>query len=314
MKKHLSVLSLFALAGLLVAACTPAATAVPTPAATEAPTAVNDLLASIMERGTLVVSTDPNYAPQSVLKADGARTAGTKCASDQLTAGELEGFDIVVAVELGQRLGVETCFVTPSWDTITAGSWGDRWDISVGSMTITTARQEILDFTTPYYYTPAQFAAAQDAGIASLEDLNGKAICVGTATTYESWLSGDMEGLGLPESSIYAQPPTGVTVVPLETDQECAQAIASGRTDFVAYLTSGTVVDQNIAAGAPVVKVGSPVYSEDLSVAVDKTHKLDRASLVGKLDEAVKAMHADGTLSQLSMKWFEADLTHAPSP
>jgi polar amino acid transport system substrate-binding protein len=301
MKKLTLGLSLLVAASLLLAACQPA-----TP---EAPT---DLLDQIQTRGTLVVSTDPNYAPQSVLKEGGARTAGTKCASDQLTAGELEGFDIDVAVELGKRLSVETCFVTPSWDTITAGSWADRWDISVGSMTITTARQKVLSFTTPYYYTPAQFAAAKDAGISTLDDLNGQAICVGTATTYESWLNGDMEGLGLPESSIYAHAPTGVTVVPLESDQECAQAIAAGRTDFAAYLTSATVVDQNIADGVPVVKVGSPVYSEDLSVAIDKSHSLDITSLVAKLDEAVKAMHADGTLAKLSNTWFGVDLTQAP--
>lgn len=297
--------SLLAAAVVLLAAC-----AAPTPAP---PTAVPDLLGQIQTRGTIRVSTDPNYAPQSVLKSDGKRTEGTKCASDQLTSGELEGFDIDVAVELGKRLGVETCFVTPSWDTITAGSWADQWDISVGSMTITTARQKVLYFTTPYYYTPAQFAAAKDAGIKSLDDLSGKAVCVGTATTYESWLNGDLAGLGLPESSLYAKAPTGIKVVPLETDQECAQAIAAGRTDFAAYLTSVTVVDQNIAAGVPVIKVGSPVFSEDLSVAIDRSHKLDPTSLVSKLDEAVKAMHADGTLSKLSKHWFNADLTQAPT-
>ena len=301
MKKLYLIVTVLAATALLIAACGPAATAAPT-----------TLLEKIQQRGTLVVSTDPNYAPQSVLKADGKRTEGTKCASDQLTAGELEGFDIDTAVELGKRLGVETCFATPSWDAITAGNWGNQWDISVGSMTITTARQAILSFTTPYYYTPAQFAAAADAGLASLDDLAGQAVCVGASTTYESWLNGDMEGLGLPDSSIYAQAPAGVTVVPLETDQECAQAIAAGRTDFVAYLTSATVVDQNISQGVPVVKVGSPVYSEDLSVAVDKSHTLPIDTLAAKLDEAVKAMHADGTLSKLSNTWFGEDLTQAP--
>lgn len=265
-----------------------------------------DWLGQVTQRGTLVVSTDPNYAPQSVLKQGGTRNANSKCSSDQLTSGELEGFDIDVAVELGKRLGVETCFATPSWDTITAGNWGDRWDISVGSMTITTARQKALNFTTPYYYTPAQFAVAKDAGINSIADLSGKSVCVGTATTYEDWLGGK---LGIPASNIYAQPPANVTVVPLDTDQACAQAIASGRKDFVAYLTSATVVDQNIAQGVPVVKLGSPVYSENLAVAIDKAHTLDVTTFDSKLDDAVKAMHIDGTLTSLSMKWFKADLT-----
>jgi polar amino acid transport system substrate-binding protein len=298
-RRTLALLSVAA-AALLVAACGQAAP--------------SDLLGQIMDRGTIVVSTDPNYAPQSVLKADGARTGGTQCAADELTAGEMEGFDVDTAVEIGNRLGVETCFATPTWDAITAGNWGGQWDISVGSMTITTARQEILNFTTPYYYTPAQFAASTASGITTLQGLNGQAICVGTATTYESFLNGDFEALGLPESSIYAQPPTGITVVPLETDQECAQAIAAGRTDFVAYLTSGTVVAQNVASGVPVIPVGLPVYSEDLSVAIDKAHTLDSSSLVARLNEIVQAMHDDGTLSQFSLKWFEVDLTQDPNP
>ncbi|MBM4422779.1 MAG: transporter substrate-binding domain-containing protein [Chloroflexi bacterium] len=302
MKKLNIAVSLLVVAAFVLVACGGGAT--------EAP---KDLLGQIMARGTLVVSTDPNYAPQSVAKPDGKRTEGTKCASDQLTAGELEGFDVDVALELGKRLGVETCFVTPGWDLITAGSWADKWDISVGSMTITTGRQQVLHFTSPYYYTPAQFAAAADSGIASLDDIANQPVCVGVATTYESYLNKKFDDLGLPESSIYAQPPEGVTVIPLTSDQDCAQSIGAGRTDFQVYLTSGTVVDQNIASGVPVVKVGSPVYSEDLSVAIDKSHSLDPTSLVSKLDEAVKAMHTDGTLAKLSNQWFGIDLTQAPN-
>jgi ABC-type amino acid transport substrate-binding protein len=154
-------------------------------------------------------------------------------------------------------------------------------------------------------------AAAADAGITSLDDLAGQAICAGTATTNETWLSGGE--LGLPASSIYAQPPADITVVSLETDQECAQAIAAGRTDFVAYSTSETVVDSNIANGVPVIKVGDPVYSEDLSVAIDKSHSLPIDTLVAEIDSIVQALHTDGTLSQLSTTWFGADLTQAPN-
>lgn len=285
----------------------PAPTATPVP---PTPTKVPDLLDAIKARGYILVSTDPNYAPQSVLKKDGKRISPTKCPGDVLTAGELEGFDIDVALELGKRLGVETCFATPTWDTITAGNWGGKWDISVGSMTVTTPRQKALAFTSAYYYTPAQIAAKKDAGIAKLEDLKGKAVCVGTSTTYEDWLNGKLE---IPEENIYAKPPEGVKVVTLETDQECAQAIKAGKKDFQVYLTSGTVVDQNIKAGLPVVKVGSPVYAENLAVAVDKASKLDIAALVKQIDDFVKAMHADGTLAKFSTKWFEADLTKAPT-
>jgi polar amino acid transport system substrate-binding protein len=217
-----------------------------------------------------------------------------------------------VAKAVGDSLGVETCFATPAWDTITAGNWANKWDLSVGSMTITTARQEILDFSIPYYYTPAVIAVRADSGISDLAGLEGQALCAGASTTYELWLNNDMEGLGLPESSIYAQAPN-VTVVPLETDQECAQAIAAGREDFVGYVTSETTVNAGIDAGFPVVKLGSPVFSEDLAAAFDKSSSLPTDTLRAEVDKLFTAMHGDGRLSELSNQWFGTDLTQDPN-
>ena len=271
----------------------------------------DNLLDDIKDRGYIMVSTDPNYEPQSFLNTEGKRPADSKCPSDALTTAEMQGFDVDVAKAVGEGLGVETCFATPDWDIITAGSWSDKWDVSIGSMTVTTARQQILDFSVPYYYTPAMIAVRADAGIASLADLDGQALCAGTSTTYEFWLDHDMEGLGLPASSIYAEAPN-VTVVPLPTDQECAQAIAAGREDFVGYVTSVTVVNANIAAGFPVVKLGSAVYSEDLAAAFDKTSTLPTDTLRAEVDKIFNAMHSDGRLSALSIQWLGEDLTKVP--
>jgi polar amino acid transport system substrate-binding protein len=298
MKKLITLTTIFVIASTLLAACGGGSTK---------PT---DLLAQIKQRGTIIVSTDPNYEPQSFLNTEGKRPSDTKCSSDTLTSAEMQGFDVDVAVEIGKRLGVETCFATPDWDMITAGNWADKWDVSVGSMTITPARQQILDFTTPYYYTPAMIATLKDSGIGSLADLAGKAVCAGTSTTYDSWLNGTLD---LPAASIYAQPPAGITPVLLPTDQECAQALVAGRKDFVAYITSETVIDANIAAGMSVVKVGKAVFSEDLSVAIDKAHSLPTATLLKAVDDIVIAMHTDGTLTNLSTKWFGTDLTQDPS-
>ena len=301
MKKLYSTLVVVILASLVLAAC----------GAGSAPEADN-LLDSIRQRGYILVSTDPNYEPQSFLNTEGTRPSDTQCPSDALTTAEMQGFDVDVARAIGDHLEVETCFATPSWDAITAGNWADRWDVSVGSMTITTARQEILDFSIPYYYTPAVIAVRADSGITDLAGLEGQALCVGSATTYEQWLNSDFEGLGLPEESIYAQPPS-VTVVPLETDQECAQAIAAGREDFVGYVTSETVVDANIAAGFPVVKLGEPVYSENLAAAFDKSSSLPTDTLLAEVDGLFTAMHSDGRLSELSNQWFGVDLTQDPN-
>lgn len=300
MKKLYYVLVTAMVAALVLTAC-----------GSSAPQADN-LLDAIKQRGYVVISTDPNYEPQSFLNTEGERPADTKCPGDNLTTAEMQGFDVDVAKAIGDGLGVETCFATPDWDIITAGSWADKWDISVGSMTITTARQKVLDFSVPYYFAPAVIAVRADAGITSMADLEGQALCVGSATTYDQWLNGDFEGLGLPESSIYAQPPANVTVVPLPTDQECAQAIAAGREDFVGYVTSLTVVNANIAAGFPVVQLGSPVYSEELAAAFDRSSTLPTDSLREEVSKIITAMHSDGRLSDLSNKWLGEDLTQAP--
>jgi polar amino acid transport system substrate-binding protein len=261
--------------------------------------AVDDLLAEIKARGTIRISTDPNYAPQSFLDE----------------SGNFKGFDVDVALEIASRLGVEVEFVTPDWDLITAGNWGDQWDMSVGSMTVTTARQEILDFASPpYYYTPAQFASVDGSGVETLDDLDGATVCVGASTTYESWLMGDMESLGLPASSFYVDaPPADVSIIPLTTDNDCAQQIQAGRHEFQAFLTSNTVVEAAMAEGVPVHKVGTPVFSENLAVAFDKNASRDIASLVAKVSEIIAGMHADGTLSGLSNEWFGEDLTTDPT-
>src|SRR4030042_1271976 len=122
-----------------------------------APAAAKDKLAEILARGTIIVSTDPAYPPQSSLVEGGQRAATTKCTSDQHTASELTGFDIDVSLALAAKLGVEACFVTPDWTLITGGNWANRWDISMGSMTVTPERMTKLYFTQPYYTTQAAF-------------------------------------------------------------------------------------------------------------------------------------------------------------
>jgi len=292
-KRASLILSLLVLASLIVTACAPAT--------------ANDLLGEVKARGTLRISTDVNYAPQSAAVEGAKRADGTKCGADELTANQVEGFDIDTAVEIAKRLGVEPCFVTPAWDLVTAGNWGGRWDISVGSMSITKDRQNALWFTPAYYFTPAQFAAKTGSGITKVEDIAGKAVCVGTGTTYDDYLNGK---LTIPDSDIKVKAPAGVKMVALNTDSECAQSIQAGRTDFDIFLTSGTVVDKAIQEGIPVEKVGGPAFVENLAVAIDKQATKDPKTLLDAISKIITDMHTDGTLTKSSMKWYEGvDLT-----
>jgi len=294
MKKLYVIASLFAAVALVLTACGGGGTT------------ASDLLGAVKQRGYILVSTDPNYMPQSGLNTDGKRPADTKCPSDALTSAEMQGFDVDVAKEVGKRLGVETCFATPDWDVITAGSWADKWDMSVGSMTVKPPRPDIFHFTTPYYAPTAVIGVPADSTFTSAADLANQSVCVASATTYLDWVNG---ALDLNPTDIYIQPPAGISVVELSTDQECPQALAAGRTEFVAYVTSVTVVDSNIAAGMPFKQLGGPLFKEKNAIAFDKKSSLDATSMVKAVDDIIKAMHADGTLSTLSVAWFGSDLT-----
>jgi polar amino acid transport system substrate-binding protein len=249
-----------------------------------------DMLARIKSNGVIRVGTDPNYAPQSFQKSDGT----------------FDGFDVAVANEIAKRLGVKAKFETPDFSIVEAGNWADRFDISVGSVTVTEKRKGVLDFTEPYYFTPAQMAAIKDVGITTLDGLAGKKICVGEGTTYYQWLTGTLK---LGDGSALAPVPTGAEALTQKTDQDCAQSVKSGRRDADGWLSSSTTVQEAIDKGTPFVTVGDPVFYEPLAVATDKAAP-PHTELQAELDKIITDMHADGTLSALSKQWFNGqDLT-----
>jgi len=286
------VLIAVAAAALVFAACSSSggASTKPSTAGSAAAGDPNDLLAKIKAAGVIKVGTDPAYPPQSELKKDGT----------------FEGFDIDTANEIGKRLGVKVQFETPDFSVVEAGKWAGRFDISVGSVTITEKRLANLDFTSPYYYTPAQMTATTASGITTLDGLAGKTVCVGDATTYFQWISGTLK---LGDGSTLAPVPAGMKSTTLKTDQDCALSAKSGRHDFEGWLSSSTTVAAGITGGAPMVVVGAPVFYEPLAVATDKAGPA-HAELQAALDQIIKDMHADGTLAASSKKWFDGqDLT-----
>jgi polar amino acid transport system substrate-binding protein len=102
------------------------ATDTPAASAAQAADPTTDKLAQITARGTLILSSDTKYPPQSFAVKGARRPADTKCAANQITGPEIAGYDADTGKAVAKALGVEPCFVTPSWTEVTAGNWGDR--------------------------------------------------------------------------------------------------------------------------------------------------------------------------------------------
>jgi polar amino acid transport system substrate-binding protein len=250
------------------------------------------LLAAVQDAGVLRVSTDPAYPPQSSI---------TK-------SGEYEGFDIDVATEIAKRLGVEIQWETPSWDVITAGNWAGRWDVSVGSMTVTPERAEVLEFTPAYYFTPAAVAVHEDnTDITDTESgLDGKTIGVCGGCTYESYLEQTLEIPGYEIDFVIDD----ASVKAYDTDSSAIADLELGDgTRLDAVMSALPTLEGAIDKGKPLKLVGEPVFYEPLAVAIDKNAPEDPVPLAEEIGRIIEEMHADGTLSELSMKWYDTDLT-----
>jgi polar amino acid transport system substrate-binding protein len=212
-----------------------------------------------------------------------------------------------VAEEIAKRMGVDVEWIVPSWDVITAGSWNGRWDLSVGSMTITPERAKVLHFSPAYYYTPAAVAVHEDnTDITNVEtDLDGKRIGVCGACTYEFYLEGTLNIPG--EYDFVVDDPQIQTY---DTDSSAIQDLALGdgvRLD--AAMSALTTLKEAKDSGTPIKIVGDPLYYEPLAAAIDKKAPADPQPLVDEVSKIINEMHKDGTLTKLSEKWYGYDLT-----
>ena len=260
-----------------------------------------DKLAQIKSRGTLVLYTDPEYPPQSFTVKGAKRPAGTKCAANELTGPEVTGYDAETGKLVAKDMGVEPCFVTPTWTEVTGGNWGDRWDLAYGSGAIEYSRMEGLYMTQPYYSTPTPFFVPASSKAQEPSDLDSKKVGACAGCTMEKYLLGTLELPGPPLDQLVKDP----KIVTYDTEVPGLKATAKGKID--AFLCSEPVGDGAISDGATLRKLPTPAYYSNKTGYVDKKSALAVGPFVDEVNKIIAARHADGTLGSLSEKFFHKD-------
>jgi polar amino acid transport system substrate-binding protein len=290
---------LFIVAGFALTACF-----APGQATEEAP---DDKLAEIQARGTLVIATDADYLPQSKFLASALRDLETKCEPSQYTAAQMTGFDVEVAKEIARRLGLEPCFVTPPWSQLVAGSWGDNWDIHVGSVAMTYERLKVLYFSQPYYATPTVILIhTRNSIYKTPEDLSGKRIGVCAGCTFESYLQGTLQ---IPGETIEYRI-QNAQIIAYENEDPAIEDLSLG--DGVELDAVITILPKALAAiqaGRPVKLIDDPVAFEYISVTLDRSTRRDPARLLNEITTAIQQMHHTELLNKLSIQYQGLDLT-----
>jgi polar amino acid transport system substrate-binding protein len=290
-----------ALVGVLaLSACSAAApTTAPSPTADPG----KDKLAQVLARGTLVLWTDPDYAPQSY-KVDGAtRAANSKCAPNQLTAAEITGYDAETGKLVAAVLGVEPCFVVTPFDAMIGGSWGDRWDVAWASGAITKGRMEHLYVTQPYYSTPANFFVKTGSTFAKPADLSGKKIGVCSGCTHQSYLERTLELPGVTIDYVVENP----DVVTYNTEPPGLEDVAAGKLD--AFLCSEPVGLGAISKGVDIEEIETAAYFTFKTGYVDRDLTLAAGPFIDAVTKAIRDAHASGKLKELSLQFFKKDYT-----
>jgi cystine transport system substrate-binding protein len=237
------------------------------------PVAAADLLDTVKARGTLRIAVEGTYPPFNF--------------KDQKT-GQLAGYDVDVARLVAARLGLKPEFVNTEWAAILAGLSAGKYDVIISQVGMTPKREQAFDFSEPYTYSSPQLIVRKNerANYTSLHDLKGKKLGVGQGSVFEQ----------------QAKTVPGIEVKSYPAAPENLQDLAFGRVDaalndslMVSYLLKNARLP--IRAGALVGKV------ERMGIPFQKGNPHFKAAI----NKVIADAKADGSLKQISMKWFGTD-------
>lgn len=251
-----------------------------------------EVLDRILARGYITMNGVPDWPPFSSKNENG----------------DYVGFDVDVANEVAHRMGVEVRRLENivTWGEETGGNWDGKIDISIGSMTPTAKRGENLDFPAIYTYAIASLAVHKDnTSIRTPADASGKRIGALQAATYELYLRRvPFEIEGMPPFAYQIDDPIVVTYP--ETESDVFKALAKGDgVELDALVNYLPTLMSIIQEGMPFRIIGQPLYRAPQAVAIEPGDP----ELAARLKQIIDEMRADGTLTKLSMKWFDFDMT-----
>lgn len=276
--------------GTKTAETTAAATEAATEAVTEAATAEETTIAASEAETTeasgaekaagekFTVGFDQDFPPMGFVGDDG----------------EYTGFDLELAKEVAARLGLEFVPQPIAWDAkdmeLSSGTIDCIWN----GFTIN-GREDGYTWSTPYMDNSQVFVVTADSGISTLADLAGKVVEVQADSSAEAALKDNTE-LAATFGTLQTTPDYNSAFMDLEM----------GAVDAIAMdvIVAGYQIEQR-EDGDNYIILEESLASEEYGVGFKKGNEALRDQVQGALDE----MAADGSMEEISMKWFGRDVT-----
>ncbi len=234
-----------------------------------------DALARAQGAGVLKVGTETAFAP-----------------FDFIDGGDHVGFNVDLFDEIGKELGVSIEWVTLDWAGVLPGLEAGHFDMVAGPATITKERMERYRFTTPIAEsTVAILKGAKDDTITKPEDIAGKAVGAGHASSQLAQLQTFSESL-----------PTPADVREYTSNNEAYADLAAGR--IVGVANSFPNIAYVAQQRPEVFAVVEPPFGEPTYFGFPGLKDADHATLMDAIDGAMLKMKADGRMGTLQKKWF----------
>ena len=272
MKKNiLKLIAAMALIPALLAGCAASGNTAET---TDAQAAGEDTsLQKVLDSGKFILGLDATFKPM-----------GFTDENDNIV-----GFDIDVAQEVCNRLGVELVKQPIDWDTTEQDLDAGKIDCIWNGMSVNASRAEIMNLSEPYMENAMIFVVANGSPVASQADLNGKIVAVQAGSTAQDILRAS--GLTVEETA-------------LATNIECLQQLELNLVDAV--FMDSVVANYEIAeSGKDYVVLPDGLEAEQYAIGFRKND----SALRNKVQEILSEMKADGSLGEISTKWFGSDVT-----
>lgn len=239
-----------------------------------AQTAMSDELDTILENKTIKIAMTGAYPPFNFISEEN----------------KVVGFDPAIGKEIAKRMGVEAVVVTTAWDGIIAGLLANKYDAIVGSMSITDKRKKVVDFVGPYYRMNRAIFVKEGSSATSIADLMDGKIGATLGETHEKWAR--------EKGGWKVKTYKGLPELLLEVDAGRVDAIIG---DDIPILLA---IQKQDDLALRQIKISGESVADSAGIAI----RQGNPKLLAAMQDALDAMMADGTYTQIAEKWIGADI------
>lgn len=230
-------------------------------------------LQNVLDAGKLVLGLDATFKPMGFTDEED----------------NIVGFDIDLAEEVCKRMGVELVKQPVDWDTKEQDLDAGKIDCIWNGMSVTDERAEIMNLSDPYMKNDMIFVVKTDSAIASQADLDGKTVAVQSGSSAQT---------------ILAESGLNITTVELATNVECLQQLELDLADAV-FMDSVVANYEITTTGKAFTVLPDGLSPEEYAIGFRKNDQ----ALRDEVQKILSEMKADGTVEEISTKWFGSDIT-----